>query len=134
MASVEFAFPVDKIHGKVTKSHKIGFAHRVASKRNYTTSYGKRTTPITDKEKALRAKFTSVAASTRERMLDPTRMPADQAAYAAQSKYKTFYRFLFNMEWAAYEDWQLTLTSNLSPETVAKRPLNSRRFALSSKQ
>ena len=104
MAQVEFAFPVDKIHGKVTKSHKIGFAHRTASKLNYTTSYGVRTTPVTDKEKAHRAKFTSVAASTRERMLDPTRMPADQAAYAAQSKYKTFYRFLFNMEWAAYED------------------------------
>ena len=105
MAQVEYSFPVDKIHGKVTKSHKIGFAHRTASKLNYTTSYGKRTTPVTDKEKAHRAKFTSVAASTRERMLDPTRMPADQAAYAAQSKYKTFYRFLFNMEWAAYEDW-----------------------------
>ena len=104
MAQVEFSFPVDKIHGKVTKSHKIGFAHRVASKRNYTTSYGKRTTPVTDKEKANRAKFTAVTASTRERMLDPARMPADQTAYAAQSKYKTFYRFLFNMEWAAYED------------------------------
>jgi hypothetical protein len=36
-------------------------------------------------------------------MLDPTRMQADQNAFKAQSKYKTFYRFLFNMEWAAYE-------------------------------
>ena len=103
MAQVEYAFPVEVIHGKVAKRHKVGFAHRVASKKNYTTSYGVRTTPVTDKEKANRAKFTSVSASTRERMLDPTRMQADQNAFKAQRKYKTFYRFIFNMEWAAYE-------------------------------
>ena len=40
MAKVDYAFPVEKIHGKVAKHHKIGFAHRVASKLNYTQSYG----------------------------------------------------------------------------------------------
>ena len=45
MAKVEYAFPVDTIHGRISKSHKVGFAHRKQSKINYTTSYGKRTTP-----------------------------------------------------------------------------------------
>ena len=103
MAKVEYVFPVEKIHGKVAKRHKIGFAHRTASKLNYTTSYGVRTTPFSEKEKAIHAKFTAVSAATRERMQDPTRLPQDQQAFAAQSKYKTFYRFIWNMEWAAYE-------------------------------
>ena len=55
------------------------------------------------KQLDLQTKFTSVAASVRERMLDPNRLPADQTAYANQSKYVTFYAFLWNMEWAAYD-------------------------------
>ena len=100
MASVVFSFPVETIHGKVAKRHKVGFAHRVASKKNYTTSYGIRTTPVTDKEKANRAKFTSVTASTRERMLDPTRMQADQNAFKAQSKYKSLQGYIIAKEYA----------------------------------
>ena len=52
MAKVEYAFPVETIHGKVARSHKIGFAHRKASKLNYTTSYGTRTTPYSQDEMA----------------------------------------------------------------------------------
>ena len=51
MAKVEYAFPVEKIHGKVAKHHKIGFAHRAASKLNYTQAYGKRTTKYSQAEK-----------------------------------------------------------------------------------
>ena len=106
MAKVEYAFPVDKIHGKVAKHHKIGFAHRTASKKNYTTSYGKRTTPYSQDEMAHQEKFRSVTASTRARMKDPGKVMQDQAAFKEQSKYKTFYRYVFNQEWEAYtEGW-----------------------------
>ena len=104
MAKVEYAFPVDKIHGKVAKHHKIGFAHRTASKKNYTTSYGKRTTPYSQDEMAHQEKFKAVAASTRARMKDPGKVMQDQAAFKEQSKYKTFYRYVFNLEWEAYTE------------------------------
>ena len=44
MAKIDYAFPVEKIHGKISKKHKIGFAHRTASGVNYSTAYGKRRT------------------------------------------------------------------------------------------
>ena len=103
MAKVDYAFPVEAIHGKVAKSHKVGFAHRVASKLNYTQSYGKRTTKVTKKETDLRTKFGAVAAATHLRMADPQQMQADQLAFKAQSKYKTVYQYVFNQEYAAYE-------------------------------
>ena len=103
MAHVEYAFPVETIHGKVAKSHKIGFAHRKASKLNYTTSYGTRITPYSQDEMAHQEKFRSVCASTRARMKDPGKVMQDQANFKEQSKYKTFYRYVFNLEWESYE-------------------------------
>jgi len=102
MAHVEYAFPVEKIHGKVAKHHKIGFAHRVASKLNYTQAYGKRSTPVTKKETDHRTKFGAVSNATAARLADPTKMQADQLAYKAQTKYKTLRQYVFNQEWQAY--------------------------------
>ena len=102
MAKVEYAFPVEKIHGKVAKHHKIGFAHRVASKLNYTQSYGQRTTPVTQTEMDHRAKFAAVCIATNDRLIDPEQMPIDQMAFKAQSKYKTLRQYVFNQEWQAY--------------------------------
>ena len=102
MAKVEYAFPVEKIHGKVAKHHKVGFAHRVASKLNYTQAYGKRSTPVTKKETDHRTKFGAVSTATAARLADPTKMQADQLAYKAQTKYKTLRQYVFNQEWLAY--------------------------------
>ena len=102
MAKVEYAFPVEKIHGKVAKHHKIGFAHRAASKLNYTQSYGKRTTKYSQAEKDHQAKFAAVAAATNARLADPNQMPIDQMAFKAQSKYTTLRQYVWNQEWNAY--------------------------------
>ena len=104
MAQVEYSFPVDKVHGKVSKSHKIGFAHRKASKLNYTTSYGTRSTPFSQDEMAHQEKFAAVSTATRARMKDPGKVMQDQAAFKEQSKYKTFYQYVFRQEWEAYTE------------------------------
>ena len=103
MAKIEFAFPVDKVHGRISKQHQVGFAHRKASKLNYTTSYGKRASEYSQEELAHQEKFRAVAAATRLRMKDPGKVMQDQAAFKEQSKYKTFYRYVFNLEWESYE-------------------------------
>ena len=103
MAKVEYSFPVDKVHGRISKQHQVGFAHRKASKLNYTTSYGKRASEYSQEELARQEKFRAVAASTRARMKDPGKVMQDQANFKEQSKYKTFYRYVFNLEWEAYE-------------------------------
>ena len=102
MAHVEYAFPVEVIHGKVAKRHKIGFAHRVASKLNYTQAYGKRSTKYSQAEKDHQAKFAAVAAATNARLADPNQMPIDQLAFKAQSKYTTLRQYVWNQEWNSY--------------------------------
>ena len=77
MAQVEYAFHIEKVHGKLSKKHKIGFAHRVASGLNNTTEYGIRSTAPTSKEIAHRKKFGDVAVQTTARLKDPMYIAAD---------------------------------------------------------
>ena len=97
MAHVEYAFPVEVIHGKVAKRHTIGFAHRKASKLNYTQSYSKRSTKYSQAEKDHQAKFAAVAAMVNARLADPNQMPLDQLAFRGQSKYKTLRQYVWHI-------------------------------------
>ena len=56
-------------------------------------------------QELVRSKLTSVqrVEVTRARMKDPGKVMQDQAAFKEQSKYKTFYRYVFNQEWESYE-------------------------------
>ena len=104
MAKVEYSFPVDKIHGKISKKHKVGFAHRKASAKNYTTSYGERTTPVKSSEIEQRNKFTAVCAAARERLDDPNYINVDQLGFSKQTKYKTIWGYVFKLCWDSYEE------------------------------
>ena len=59
--------------------------------------------PYTEKELQHRAKFAAVCSATRSRMADPSQAAADMAAFKAQTKYKTLYRYVFRQEWNDYE-------------------------------
>ena len=100
MAKIDYAFPVDKVHGKMSKKHRIGFAHLTASGRNYSVEYGKRSTKPTVTELQHRQKFAECTAATLERMLDPEKLPGDQLGFKNQSKYKTFRGYVFAQIWA----------------------------------
>ena len=97
MAKIEFAFPVDKVHGRLSRQHKIGFAHRTASKLNYSTSYGKRSTPVSDDEKQYRSYWGQVASAVAARMKDPTKQPQDQLDFKNQSEYPTLRAYLWHV-------------------------------------
>ena len=98
MARVSFEFPVKDVCGKIGKDAAMGFAHRGNTK--YTIKYGKRSTPASDDEIAHREKFATVCKNTQARMQDPVQAAQDQLAFAAQTKYKTIYHYVFNQEWA----------------------------------
>lgn len=97
MAKIEFAFPVDKVHGRLSRQHKIGFAHRTASKLNYSTSYGKRSTPVSDDEKQYRTYWGQVASAVAARLKDPTKQAQDQVAFKNQSEYPTLRAYLWHV-------------------------------------
>ena len=102
MAKVEYAFPVEKVHGRISKNHKVGFSHRKATKRNFTTVYGVRSTKPSADELLRRDKFAAVCKSTRARLINPQQVPIDQAGFAAQKKYATIWGYVFRQEWDKY--------------------------------
>ena len=106
MAQVVFEDPIHHISGKISKKFRTTYNYRKQSERKYTSVRGERdlqNKPYTEKELTHRAKFVAVAAATRSRMADPSQAAADMAAFKAQTKYKTLYRYVFRQEWNAYE-------------------------------
>ena len=95
MAQVEYAFPVDAVHGRISKKHKIGFAHRKESGKNYTTSYGQRSTPVSDEEKQYRTYWGQLAAAVAARLKDPTKQPQDQLDFKNQTEHSTLRKFVW---------------------------------------
>lgn len=98
MGKVTYQFPVADICGKIGKHSEVGFAHRGNTK--YTVKYGKRSTAPSSDELKQRQKFAAVVKATQARMQDPEQAMQDQLAFAAQTKYKSLYRYVFNQEWA----------------------------------
>lgn len=62
-----------------------------------------RSTPLSQDEMANQEKFSAVASQTRLAMKDPGQVMQLQAEFKAQTKYKTFYSFVWNKKWDAYE-------------------------------
>ena len=103
MAKIDYAFPVEKIHGKISKKHKIGFAHRTASGVNYSTAYGKRKTKPSTAEVSNRQKFKAVAQAAAARLINPEFIPLDQSGFSKQDKYTTMWGYVFN---EVYQSWE----------------------------
>ena len=103
--SVFYLAPVDNASGKIFgKKQKFVAVRRLTGKRQRGCAVtGERTTDFSEAELAHQAKFKAVGAAVRARMKNPNTLPADQEAFKAQSKYVTFYRYLWNLEWEAYE-------------------------------
>ena len=103
MAKIEYAFPVETVHGKISKKHKIGFAHRTASGVNYSTMYGKRRTKPSTAEIANREKFKAVAQAAQARLINPEYIQRDQMGFSKQTKYTSLWGYVFN---EVYQTWE----------------------------
>ena len=97
MAIVTYEDPIHHLSGKISKKYRTTYNYRKLSERNYTSVRGERTTHVSEKERTWRTQFAEIAQMTRERLEDPAFMASDQAAYAKQSKFKTFRAFVFNI-------------------------------------
>ena len=108
MAKAEFIRPVEALHGKLKKSDKVGFAKRKKSGTKFTVTRDDWSLKVSASKiaavRAHRQKFAAVGALARDRMQDPTKRAIDEAAFKAQSKYSTFFGYLFHEEWLSYEE------------------------------
>ena len=99
MAKVEWSAGIDHVSGALSKPSKSGQhsctkmllgTHRVAAteskdcNRMYIRRKVERSTPVTQRELAARARFTAVKAAVKARSEDLTKLAADQAAFLAQ--------------------------------------------------
>jgi len=110
MAKARYIRPIDSLSGKLKKSDEVGYAYRQKSKAKFTVTKDNWKMPIEriDPSKradvqAQRTKFRTVAGLAHERMTDPTKRQMDYAAFKAQTKYTTFFGYLFHLEWESYE-------------------------------
>ena len=110
MSQVAFIAPVEYISGKLSKQHKVAFAHRTkingqGFKKNYTSWREPVLNPVfTDEQKAAQARFKAVAQAVRTRKSDPSTAATDKAAFKAQSTYKTLQAYLWAVCAAEYDN------------------------------
>ena len=97
MATVVYEDPIHHLSGKISKKYRTCYNYRKRSDRKYTSVHGDRTTPVSASERAWRDLFTQICAATRDRMMDPNHLPSDQVGFIRQTKYKTFYQYVWNV-------------------------------------
>ena len=108
MARVSYIRPIESLHGKLGKKDVVGYAMRTKSYAKYTVTRDSWKLNISEAKQAgvlaHRAKFKAVAQQARNRMKNAQTRLIDEAAWKAQSKYTTFFGYLFHDEWESYED------------------------------
>jgi hypothetical protein len=102
MGKVTFKDHIDYVQGKIGADTDTIFSYHRKFNQRRISKQGVRSTAFSDEEKARHEQFKQVRLATLQRLQDSDRNLADQIAFAAQSKYKTLYRFVFNQEWKAY--------------------------------
>ena len=97
MGQVVFEDPIHHISGKISKKYRTCYNYRKRSERKYTSVHGDRTTPVTATELSWRQTFADICEATRDRMMDPNYIAIDQMAFKQQTKYKTWYQYVWNL-------------------------------------
>ena len=103
--SVFYLAPVDNASGKIFgRKQKFVAVRRKRGKRQRGCAViGERTTPYGAIELAWQEMFEQICAATRDRMMDPNHLPSDQVGFIKQTKYKTFYQYVWNLMRAEIE-------------------------------
>lgn len=101
MAKVDYNYPIEALHGKVKKTHTVGFALRKDSGAKYTQTYTHTLTAPSEAQTEVQQKFATAVKATRVRMADASKQAADLIAFKKQSKYKTLYGYIFSLVYGA---------------------------------
>ena len=106
MAKVTFIDPIDTLSGKITRRHRTTYYVRSARTSNqdmidnpcYTSARDPRKKiRLTAGQRAWNQAFKDICAATRDRMMDPNYFSQDQVGFIRQTKYKTFYQYVWNL-------------------------------------
>ena len=99
MSSIKLEAPFQAFRGKICKHSKIIFAQRKGT--NYTSQIcNPRTKAYSAEELARQQKFATALTNANTALADATQKAAYEAAFKAQSKYKTLRGFVIAQEYA----------------------------------
>lgn len=101
MAKVDYAYPVEALHGKVKKTHTVGFALRKETGCKFTQTFNPTHSLPTEAQTEVQKKFAAAVKAARVRMADASKQAQDIVAFKKQSKYKTLYGYVFSQVYAA---------------------------------
>jgi len=119
MAKVEWSAGIDSVSGALSKPSKSGQhscskmllgTHRVAAttcnkcNRLYLRKKVERSTPVTQRELQIRARFSAISALIATKRRDPVEMQTIQAAFLAQKDDANGYKTLNKYLWATLGD------------------------------
>lgn len=104
MGKVKYIAPVESVSGKLAKKSKVIYMVRRAATSNqdmienpcYTSIAGKRSTPYSSAEIAFQTRFGKIAKATTARLADPSKKAADQAAFKAQTEFRTLRQYVWH--------------------------------------
>ena len=104
--SIFYLAPVDNASGKIFgKKHKFVAVRRKQGKRQRgCAAMGERSTKFSQDELNRQDRFGAVSVATKNRMMDPEHLAADQVAFAKQSKYKTLRQYVWHQCAAEYDE------------------------------
>lgn len=101
MAKVDYTYPVEALHGKVKKTHTVGFAKRTDTGAKYTQTYTHTLSAPSEAQTEVQQRFATAVKAARIRMADASKQAADLIAFRKQSKYKTLYGYVFSQVYSA---------------------------------
>ena len=104
--SIFYLAPVDNASGKIFgKKQKFVAVRRKQGKRQRgCAAMGERSTKFSQDELARQERFGAVSVATKDRLMDPSHLAADQVAFAKQSKFKTLRQYVWHQCAAEYDE------------------------------
>ncbi len=109
MGKVFYDDPINHISGKISRKYRTVYNHKRASKLNFTSVHGDRTTAETATELAIRAQFKVCRLAAQNRATDVSHLTQDKMAFSAERKaqgtafkYTTYRGWLFGKAWQYY--------------------------------
>ena len=101
MAKVDYNYPIEALHGKVKRTHSVGFALRKETGCKFTQTYTHTRSIPTEAKTEAQTKFATAVKAARVRMADASKQAQDLIAFKKQSKYKTLYGYVFSQVYGA---------------------------------
>lgn len=73
MAKVDYNYPIEALHGKVKRTHSVGFAMRKETGAKYTQTYTHTLSAPSEAQSEVQQKFAAAVKAARVRMADASK-------------------------------------------------------------